>query len=504
MPQLSKLAQAKGPQPLGHANYAAWTPDMSDRTSGTEALGCVSREGQYAPIYSPILLNGNLAAAANQARGAGGFYDSSGSVNVFFGDSANLYRLVGNAAVNVSGATYALGTGDTWQFAQFGNDIIAVTPTAPVSVFTLHSSSVFAPLGRSPPGDCRCVARIGDFVFVGYGNTVAWSGFNNDLIWGTNPAYQSDSQVFDNLAGRVQAIFGGYPTGVIFFENAIRVANYAGPPVIWDFGQDFIEVRRGLIAPNAAIKVGNLIYYASDQGFYTFDGLQAIPIGQDKVDNYFLSNLNYGSRDAIFSGYDSTTKAVYWGYPAGSNMIASELLILSLVDGQWSHDFGNYELIFEMPRPGFTVDNIYPGYFSVNNLDTAGENISIDADLFRDSRRQLAAFDTSHRANVFSGPPRPVTLTTTEVELAPGQRCFVSELWPIGDAVNADVSAAIGYRPAPGGPITYTPYSAMNGAGFCPQRIDSRFVRASVQIAAGAGWKRQEGVHFRGRPSGWR
>jgi hypothetical protein len=72
----------------------------------------------------------------------------------------------------------------------------------------------------------------------------------------------------------------------------------------------------------------------------------------------------------------------------------------------------------------------------------------------------------------------------------------VTELWPVGDFSSSAVSMSVGYRRAlPGAAIAYTQPTAMNRVGYCPQRIDARFVRARMQITAGSIWTRAEGVH---------
>jgi hypothetical protein len=44
----------------------------------------------------------------------------------------------------------------------------------------------------------------------------------------------------------------------------------------------------------------------------------------------------------------------------------------------------------------------------------------------------------------------------------------------------------------------------MNRVGFCPQRIDARFMRGRVFIGAGSNWRRMEGIYATAYPTGSR
>ena len=87
----------------------------------------------------------------------------------------------------------------------------------------------------------------------------------------------------------------------------------------------------------------------------------------------------------------------------------------------------------------------------------------------------------------------------------PGRRALLTEVWPLGDYPQGFVSSQVGYRRSrPGQTLLYTNASSMNNAGYCPQRIDARFMKIRQQVAAGAVWTRGEGVHFTAMPTGKR
>jgi len=438
-------------------------------------------------------------------RGGRTIYDSLSAPAIFFGDDARLYRLVNRLATDVSKAGgYALGSTATWQLAQFGSNVIAVTASSAPQHYEVGTSVDFADLAGSPPSGATSIARINDFVMMGKDFTAHWSAFNDVADWTPSASTQAGNQELDQEQGEIMMILG-LDYAAIFQERAIRRAIYVGPPVIWDFGQDYVEKARGCISRNAAAAFGRIVFYAADDGFYAFDGQASTPIGYGKVDDYFVRNLNYAYRHKVSVGVDGLRKLVVFGYPKGSSQQISEVLIFAIADGRWTRDELDLEFLFDSPAEPVTVDT-FSTLFPADNLDGTITPDDIDSATFDDRRRRLAAFRYStHRLALFTGLPRAATIETAEFEAMPGRRSRVTEIWPMGDFQQAVISASVGYRKSlPGAAVAYTNATAMNRAGFCPQRIDARFVRGRLQVAAGASWRRMEGLSVSAVPTGGR
>jgi hypothetical protein len=478
--------------------FAEWQPDKSDRENpAAEAKGVISQAGQYAP-FPDIQDYHEDAEAEAVVQGGDTFYDSDTAPHIFAGDAAKLYHLEARVATDRSIAGgYTVGSSDTWQMAQFGDNVVAVTRNENPQVFDMSANPIvaFADLTGSPPTGATSVARVNDFLMMGKEFTVHWPAFNDITDWTPDPATQAGNQELDQERGEIISIVG-LDYAAIFQERGIRRAIYVGPPVIFDFGQDYIEKARGCIARNAATPYGRFIPYAADDGFYVFDGQSSQPIGDGKIDTYYTRNLNYAFRHKISCGVDYSRKLVAWAVPFGSSQLPNELLIYSIRDGRWTHDVMDLEFMFDSPAEPFNVDN-FDTLFPADDLDGTITPDDIDTSVFDDRRIRLAAWQTgNHRLGLFTGAARAATIETREAELAPGKRALVTEVWPLGDMAQGDVSAAIGYRRAlPGAAKVYTSASTMNRVGFCPQRIDARFGSVRLTIGAGASWRRMEGVH---------
>lgn len=485
--------------------FDEWKPDLADRTdSMCEAKGVYSLAGQYAP-FPDIQTYGASASAAGVVLGADTFYDSNTVPHIFMGDGTKLYWLVSRVATDISkGGGYSVGSSDTWQFAQFGNNVVAVTTSSAPQLYIMGTSALFANLGGSPPTGATSVARVSDFMWMGKDYTVYWSAFNNVADWVASSVTQAGSQQLDQERGQIMCLIG-LDYAAIFQERGIRRAIYVGSPVIWDFGQDYVEKARGCIARNAAVAWGRIIFYCADDGFYAFDGQSSTPIGFGKVDDYFRRNLNYAFRHKVAAGIDYSRKLLVFGFPTGSAQYITELLIFSILDGRWSHDVLDLEFLFDTPAEPFTVDN-FSTLFPANNLDGTISPNDIDSAAFDDRRIRLAGFQTpSHLLGIFTGAARAATLDTKEFEPTPGKRALLTEVWPLGDYLSGFISSSVGYRRAlPGIGVAQTNATQMNRAGYCPQRIDARFMRIRQQITAGAVWRRAEGVHVTATKTGGR
>lgn len=496
------------PRPI---ELAEWKPDASDRFNPTrEARGVVSIGGQYGPFPS-IQDYGPNAKTTDTCLGANIFYDADGTPHIFMGDGAALYELQSRVATDVSiTGGYALGASDTWQNAQFGNHVVFVSRNADPQVFEMGvPGETFDDLGGSPPSGATSVARVGDFVMMGVGHTLHWSAFNNVSDWVPDAGTQAGNQELDQEQGDIQTIIG-LDYAAIFQDRAIRRAIYVGPPIVWDFGQDYVEKARGCISRNAAAPFGRGIFYCADDGFYVFDGQSSLPIGHGKVDDYFVRNVNYGYRHKICVAIDMRRKLAVFGIPMGSSQVISELLIYSIQDGRWTHDPVDLEHLFASPSEPYTVENIST-LFTNDNLDDDVEAMygmpdDIDSAVYSDIRRHLGGVQTgSHRLGLFTGPNRPARVDTKEFEVMPGKRGLITEVWPMGDMRQGDVSASIVRRASlPGGQEIASNATSMNRAGFCPQRVDGRFCRVRLSVAAGASWRRMEGAHIVAQPTAGR
>lgn len=482
--------------------FSEWAPDQSKISgAGDEFKGCLREGGRYTPLQSPMQIRAG-SQIADICLGAKTFYDGDSAPVAFCGDQGELYRIIGKLPMAVSKAGgYSVSEDWAWTFEQFGQNIVAVARGAPPQRFVLNSSSVFADLATAPTADVAF--RIRQHLFLADGRTLYCSGFNDIEDWSLDTATNSFQTEIPHAAGLAVAGWSG-EQGVLFQERGILRIVYTGASV--PFVIDEIEGGRGLCGPNAWSTHGKIAYCVAEDGFYTFDGLSSSNIGQGRVDKYFTDNLNYGFRHRVWAQLDTRRKSWMIGFPTGGSTICNEVMIYSYSDDKWTHDEIDTHLGFEMHREPINADDeagLVAAFGTADSDAAAFANISADSPLFRESRKQWAAFNADRHLCLFNGPNREAVLSTGTFQPIPGMVADVTELWPIGDFDQGVVEGAAAYRlKRLSETETVTPFAPMNEDGFCPVIAEGRYLRGIVRVLKGARWTEANGVFSDGKPAG--
>jgi hypothetical protein len=485
--------------------FGEFAPDRSVISGQSPMIkGVLPLSGRYAPL--PDLQQVRAGSMLNdRCLGGKSFYDKASQASVtFLADHGRLYRVIGKVPSDVSkSAGYSFSFDWGVAFEQFGDNIVAVGRGVTPQRYVFGSSSLFADLANAPTGDT--VFRIRNHLFICEGNVVNCSGFNNITIWDpSTPGAQAFQNEVNQANGLIVAGWGG-EQGAIFQERGIVRLTYTGAAAPFIF--DEVEGGRGVCGPNAWSPWGKIAFCAAEDGFYTFDGLAATPIGADRVDRYFASRLNYGYRHRVWASIDAKRKCWMVAFPTEGAIEPNEVLIYSWSDNKWTWDEFDSQYGFEMHREPVDADDeagLIELFGTADADDPVFDTISADSPLFRESRAEWAVINGDRKLCQFTGANRAADLSTATYDIA-GRKTFVSELWPVTDAPYASVSGQVATRLRRLDEVeTVSPVSPMNAEGFCPVYAEGRYQRGLVGIAAGAAWTEATGVHHDGRESGER
>lgn len=472
--------------------FGEWTPDIDSVTAKglTVAKNCVPSPDGYEQLRALESVTGALTGAC---LGAAWFADSAGTTRVFAGDATKLYQLSSTTWTDESkGGGYTGAT--NWEFAQFGNRIIATDYANPVQYFDMPTTStVFADLAGSPP-KARRIAVVGDFVMVGdindgtdKPNWIAWSGFNASDLWTPSLATQSDKQELFS-GGSVQKIIGGAGSqAVIFQERAIKVATYEGPPRI--FRIDEVE-QSGTPAPNSVCVSGSKIAYYGWDGFaiFTLGGGSQV-ISDNKVTKWLQANCP--DVQTMRGVSDREAQRFIWSFSTGGST-HDRVIIYDWSLGRWSYGEANTEILFEFSIPGYTVDNIDS---LVPDIDAG--TVSFDSRIWLGGAISVGAFDTTHKAATFSGAPLTATFETGE--LMSDTRLFINTMRPLVTGYGS-MTAQIASRSLLTTPATYGSASTLNSAGEFTTRANSRYHKFRLTVSGG--FTRAVGLDVNAVPEG--
>jgi len=484
--------------------FAEWLPDLPDHANpgSTQAKNVYPAVNSYRPWRD--IVNASANGLDARCQGAGAFKSDSGTVSVFAGDNTKLYKFVSNAFVDASGSTtFTCPVDSYWDFIKFGEAVIAFNGEDTTQAWDLDSSTDFANLAGSPP-IFKHAAVIGNFIVTGNQpteqNKVAWASVNSSTAWvpGVN---QSDTETLPE-GGAITGMTGGQ-YGLIFQENRITRMDYRGGNVIFSFRR--IEDNRGAVQGKSVVKVGNLVYFLSEDGFYVTDGNTSTPIGNGKVDRFFFNDLKIALRERVRASVDHENKLVCWSYPSAtgtnSGIQNDKVIIYHYESNRWSLIEIDHEIIFDYISPGYTLEELdnYPSS-SANNIDAI--SISLDSAFWSGGLRSFGVFGTTHFLGAFQGNTLKAEIGTGETEIFPMNRSLVTHVRPIVDTDSATGSLTFRNRVADTNFTTVE--NTMHSTGTIPFHKSARYFKFNLQVPASTTWNDAQGIDIEAIKEGYR
>lgn len=468
--------------------FGEYLPDLPQfgNPGSLEAKNCLPAGLSYKSFPSLSVFSSALDA---RCQGAVIGRDNDGNTFNFAGNASKLYKLSGQTFSDVSKAGgYSTGSDESWQFTQWGEQIIATNFADNPQTYTMGTSSLFADLTTDLKA--RYVDVLGDFVVFGntYDSTdgnvpyrVRWSAIGDPTDYTVSSTTQSDYQDLDGPGGWVMQVVGG-EYGVIFQERAIVRMSYVGSPAIFQF--DEIEKGRGTLAPNSVVKIGNLIAYLGEDDFYLFDGQKSIPIGTNRIAKTFYNELDQDNMSLIYGALDPVNQIIFWSYPAtGNNGIANKVVAYNYSPNatkRWTHAELNTEVLCRSLSEGYTLEGLDAIYSSIEDVP-----VSLDSRIWTGGKVYLAAFDSNHKLNTLTGSALTATIDTTESEINPGSHTLLRKFRPMIEGTSATITAKIGTRNKANESVTWSSSISEDSDGEFSCMQNARFHRARFTISGG-------------------
>lgn len=440
----------------------------------------------------PSLTQYSSAALPSPARGLVTVRTTTGQWVIYAGTATRLYRFANSTWVDVTrvnGGNYTLADGEFWAFQQFGNKLVAVNAAVPPQVIDIDTGTNFAALAGNPPA-ARLVSVIGDFLALGGlgtgPNRVQWSELNDITQWTPNTGFYALADFNDMPdGGRVTGIAGG-EIGYVLQEYSIRRMRFipGGYPAF-----EFIRVvdSKGCMGPYGYVSVAGTVYFVAEDGFYSYSGAGLNPIGAWRVNSWFLRNADTARISSVYAVADPFRARVLWFYYSTSTATAFDsVIIYDWALDKWSHGQHNAQIWGSVATPAKTLDSF------TEKLDDVGQ--LLDSRMWEGGRPTLAAIDATGRLAFAEGPPMAARLETQEAEPITGRRVFISGVRIATDAGEATVR--LGVREKISDPVIYGSASSMESTGMTPTLASGRYVRAEIDIPAGAQWTELIGMDF--------
>lgn len=447
---------------------------------------------EFLPITAPIEEDGKPAVIT----GSKSFLLSDGRFVTVAGTDKNLYLLEVAEWASVSKSGGYNGQGQPWQFAMYGDLILATNYHDPVQCLDLSAETPMCEDMSSTAPRATCIAVVNEFVVLG--NTYdsyddarpsrIWWGPIGDPRgeWIPNQTTMCDYQDL-GLGVYVVNIIGG-ENGKIFSRTAITQMSFIGSPQIFQF--DTIDPERGCVGINALTSVGDVIYFLASDGFFTMSNTTAAQIGLNKVDKYVLDRYAGGVVQEAKCIADPVNKCIWWAIPKESleprEVLLNEVLIYHYPSGRWGSAENNMVLLHEFYTKGYSLDE----------LDTISEILDqlpfpLDSVMYKGGSPVVGGFDTSGRLCYSYGNPLPAELITGDIPLGDHQkRAWIGRLRMGIDGDNKH-KIAVSAKQTLSDAVIYVQTSEPTRIGDYTFRVPGRYHRFRFYL--GGSWRQFKG-----------
>lgn len=327
--------------------------------------------GTYAALSSGLTTNafqinpgvGNATSAATVSENGGNvqiqYLIASGTASAY-STSGGPYSsgLYGAGEYGTSGTTVVPVT--QWFLDHFGAFLIGNRTGSPIYIWEPPPAygNVAIPVNTTNfPGALQPPTTVNvsfmsapQQMLIALGCDTPGSGVYNPLLvrWCDAGDFTDWQALSTNQAGSYPIASGSRLVGGISAPNFVCIwtdvdmwlMNYLGgtglSELVWGFNK--ITGGRGLLAARAVALVGTVVYFASPNGFFSFNGARVTPI-QCPVWDIFWQNLLTSQVDKVTAAPNSQFTEVSWHFPSATgNGENDSVITLNTIDNTWTYD----------------------------------------------------------------------------------------------------------------------------------------------------------------------
>lgn len=441
-----------------------------------------------AGAYAPVPAHVPISLLPGPAKGLFTTIQDSGEPAIYAATQDTVYSVGPSSVTSVYSAAPIIA--QQWWFARIGGMVCAGCAGLPPVGGAIGSALTL--LGGNPPYAAIGAAVHRDYLVLGnlqndgvdgnVPNRVRWSGLENPNQWGTNLATGADFEDMPEGGGPVVAITGK-SDALVFQRAAISRMAYSGnPSTVFEF--TVLERERGAVSTGAVCHVGDIVYYIADDGIFAHNGIESIPIGTGRVDDWLANNADPSKRDLIRSAYDPVHRCVLWAFAENGQAANSAMLCFSIAEKKFT--------LIRLAMQELGLSATLPA--SIESMPTPDTDpLSWDDGSRAGKKPVLAGVDGSNNYGTFTGSPLASTIVTGDFQSAPGQRSFISKVRPLIDSANVQVSVGA-KNEATRDSIVWASSNALGVDGSCPARTDARYIRFKQTTPANDSWTRSVGL----------
>ena len=464
--------------------FGPWLPDLPayENDGLIDAVNAIPGSGGYRPFQGPTVIGSTNISAT--AIGAYSFIDDQNTSRIYVGTSSKIWGLEGSGHIDYSRTgDYSVPIEGFWEFNKFNQGqkqyVLAVNGNDYMQRLQVGGNE-FEDVSAAPLA--RHIGIVKQFVVLGSigvnRNAVHWSAVGDAVTWpelGTElaDAVLSGRQDLANDGGPIHGVVGG-DIGYIFQENTITRMSFVGGSVVFQFDQ--IANLKGVVGPNAWVRVGAIVYYLANDGFHAFDGSSSQPIGEGRVDHTFFNTITLTDLRLVQATSDITKNLIIWRFPVTG--ATDQLYVYNYVADAWTRVEHDVQWLFPSYGSGTTLEELDSYSAGGSTIDSIP--ISLDTALLNRGRAILSGYNDSFQLVDYSGTALTATFETAEVADPQGRRTYINEVRPMIEASATTVQ--VGSRNVQTGTETFSASSDVQTTGIANFRVEGRYHRMKFHV----------------------
>lgn len=486
---------------MPYTAFDEWTPDQViwNNKALINAKNVVPSTVGYLPLKSYVALSSAFDTA--RVRGSKTFRSSDSTLTTIAGSKTKLKKY--NAATlgwtDISDAAYATNPEfGFWSFCQYGTLAVMTNLANPIKKYDISTApATVSSLLGTPPQAMHVMTVKDNLVAANLSGLPArcqWADTFQPEAWSSGVA---DYQDFPD-GGRIMSVMGG-EVGYLFQERSIRAMQFTpGAPTVFQF--DPVDQDRGSAAYQGLLAVGSQGFYLAHDGFFKFNAGQSIPVGSQKIDDWFRSNALSAYIARTVAGIDPKKKLIFWAFISTENTDATadvafcdKLLILHWPTGRFAWAAIRVSSFVDIAQLGITLD-------TMGNIDTLPlpmDSLAYNSDSISS---QLGIFTDDFTLGFLSGLNMQATFEFERLEFFPPMRQYVRGFWPIIDGPGIQV--AVAPRETIASAESFGSFQTQGSGGFIPADSSARMHDVKVNVPASTVWTHARGMFVDVIPDG--
>lgn len=374
-----------------NSGFAKQADSVLPQAAGSGGIG-------YGPFPQLVTVAG-ATALSGAPRGNISLVKQDGTWAVFYGTVSTIEQLSASYGFTSISTGHACTSGDDWSFLHFGSYLLNTNTTDGFRAYNVETPAGNNTVSGAP--DARSLFSCNNVVFAldcdGNNRRLQSSGIGDHTAWSSKGA---NGKTFEDGGALICGVDLKNGAAVVFQDSAMRLIQFGGAPGGSLYTITKIADGRGTVGERSVVSFDGMIFYLASDGFYKFTLGGNEPIGAEKVNRWFLSQVAVADLPSVQGAIDPKNKIVAWRYSA------TKLLCYDWQLQEWFTVTASTSSLSRIATPGYTIDDI--DSFGVLDAIT----VPFDDRFWQGGQPVFAALDANYKFATFSGTPMAATLET--------------------------------------------------------------------------------------------